>query len=403
VDDLDPSLDPSSAPVWYVDADGDGSPGSLSAACVPDPDGGPVAEDCDDGDRTVFPGAPEVCDLQPNDCDDLGWVSDGETAHWVPAEGPVVDLRPLVRLGATLPLEGSGRLGICTDLNGQIHFTGGAVEVVSDGANLTASAGSALRFQNVDEARVSGLTLEAARAARGSAIDFDAPGASLSLDRVTAYLGSVSTDGAAIWFNGDELLLTETSLDTFEADGDGGLIFLSQGRLVAVDSSLVVGTALRGGALFLSPGTSAELTRTLLSANIASGDGGAIFADQADLVLTDVDTEANEAFRGGVVYANRGSLRATGGSWFGNDAVSGGAGVFTVGQATELTDLTVRAHSSGTLGAFTFQPLGETASVNACLFPADRPNLPFDLAVFPASGYDLVGEATRLCDDSGCR
>ena len=63
---------------YYPDADGDG---------FGDPDGAPLshcdepagytmdASDCDDGDSTVYPDAPEVCDGLDNDCDDA--VDDG--------------------------------------------------------------------------------------------------------------------------------------------------------------------------------------------------------------------------------------------------------------------------------------------------------------------------------------
>ena len=36
-----------------------------------DQDGFVQADDCDDGDPTVFPGAPELCDGKDNDCDNV--------------------------------------------------------------------------------------------------------------------------------------------------------------------------------------------------------------------------------------------------------------------------------------------------------------------------------------------
>ncbi|MCK6519811.1 hypothetical protein L6R49_00060 [Myxococcota bacterium] len=79
--DCDGGVDeePSDAPSWYSDLDGDGygdPSGGVTACEAPS---GLIAEggDCDDGDAEVNPDAAEVCDGQDNNCDGL---ADGEDA-----------------------------------------------------------------------------------------------------------------------------------------------------------------------------------------------------------------------------------------------------------------------------------------------------------------------------------
>ena len=57
-----------------VDSDGDGEPDCIDGDA--DGDGFPATVDCDDADPTVFPNAPELCDLIDSDCD--GDLVDGE-------------------------------------------------------------------------------------------------------------------------------------------------------------------------------------------------------------------------------------------------------------------------------------------------------------------------------------
>ncbi|NQV90375.1 hypothetical protein HQ487_03110 [Candidatus Uhrbacteria bacterium] len=72
--DCDGSTDPDSssdATTWYTDDDNDGyGDASISTVSCSAPSG-TVADgtDCDDDDRTVYPGATEYCDEQDNDCD----------------------------------------------------------------------------------------------------------------------------------------------------------------------------------------------------------------------------------------------------------------------------------------------------------------------------------------------
>ena len=68
-------------PTWYTDADGDGFglDGTGVEACTAPAETSDAAGDCDDGDRTRFPGAAEVCgDGVVNDCD--GTEADAQLA-----------------------------------------------------------------------------------------------------------------------------------------------------------------------------------------------------------------------------------------------------------------------------------------------------------------------------------
>ncbi|MBX2799335.1 MAG: putative metal-binding motif-containing protein [Myxococcales bacterium] len=80
VDDEDPFLDPSSAPVHYLDADGDtfGDPDVTFVTCVAPSTETTVlnGEDCNDDDPTINPTAQEVCNAVDDDCDQLTDDSD---------------------------------------------------------------------------------------------------------------------------------------------------------------------------------------------------------------------------------------------------------------------------------------------------------------------------------------
>ena len=67
-DDADPEV--GDGTIWYVDADGDGYGAEASAIACEDPNGTRIPGDCDDGDDTVYPGAPEASgDDIDSDCD----------------------------------------------------------------------------------------------------------------------------------------------------------------------------------------------------------------------------------------------------------------------------------------------------------------------------------------------
>ncbi len=120
--DCDVDVDEDVQVLFYADADGDGygTEASTTLDCDPPPGYAAVAEDCDDTDPTINPGADEACDGLDNDCD--GAVDEGVTATFyldADGDGYGVDAETA---GACEAPEGYAEVGgDCDDGDQEVH------------------------------------------------------------------------------------------------------------------------------------------------------------------------------------------------------------------------------------------------------------------------------------------
>jgi hypothetical protein len=142
VDDDDPSVDPSSATVGYVDVDGDGY-GDVGAppvrACELPLGYVDTATDCDDSSAAIHPGGAEVCDAvdADEDCDGLADNDDpgaaGGTAWYPDADGDAYGAPTASTLWCDAQVGWAASNTDCDDANGAVNP--GETEVCSDGVD----------------------------------------------------------------------------------------------------------------------------------------------------------------------------------------------------------------------------------------------------------------------------
>ncbi len=183
---------------WYRDLDGDlyGDAAVISRECSPPTGYVTDSTDCDDADRSVYPGATEYCNGQDDDCDGTIDESDAVDARdWHPdADGDTYGDPSLTVRDCLTPAGHVADDSDCDDTDPAIHP--GATEVSYDGVD-----------QDCDGEDLCDADADSWNAAECGGDDCDDEDA------------DIRPDASEIWYDGVDQDCDEA--DDYDADGDG--------------------------------------------------------------------------------------------------------------------------------------------------------------------------------------
>ena len=359
--DCDEEIDEGVLTTWYTDTDGDGFGLDSTGveACSQPAETSDAAGDCDDDDRTRFPGATEICeDGVVNDCDG----SEQDARQACPYTWPTTTAREDHRFTGTTPYARAGSALAAGDVTGDGiddilvgspreeragGSDNGAAFLLAGGTTLTDGPLRTLALSNAvggDDARL-GSAVAIAPDLNGDGID----------DVLLGAPGSFGGVGfARVHYGGPDLDLTD--LD---------------GRFLG-DRSRTVGEAVAGVGDVDGDGLG-DLLIGHPRYNGGMAESGAVY-----LIL-------GPAEGGDLAAASTWTSRDMGGSFFG-DAVAGAGDVDGDGRA----DLLMGAPSGSSLDPYegvAFLVLGDSVSADT-FDPIES-----DALFFGADAYDTLGRA----------
>jgi len=278
-------------------------------------------------------------------------IAPGVYAPVAVVRGGNVTIRPSEQIGNAF-LQGIE----VVDAGAAVTITG--VSMTSEGADIQRGA---LTLENLSLSNPGVSGKPAVRVAPGASASLDTvlieswggsqapiqvgPGASAAFDMVGIF-NSEGTKAGAIWSRGATLNInTLLTIDTRAMEGTGALN-IDGGTVTMTDSRIEGASGLRGGGIRIA-GNATVTTADMVFEDNDAPDGGHIRMESGSLSMVRTVAEGGSANYGGVIWQGGGNIEVRNASFYDNQALAAGSGVYQQDGSIEMAFATWTAMGSG--------------------------------------------------------